>query len=158
MFPFYSIFNGTNMSNLLDNRKNKTNIDKSHNDKNISSEVKINVLENNYDIEIGNLSDSLDSSDSYGSYDSTNLISLSNTNKIFDMYIGSGYSGFYSLEWNRPNEKSDFIVKYKGIKYIINYNSIKKIHSQTNTHIDEILRVYIHNNFDENITLCQLLV
>ena len=72
--------------------------------------------------------------------------------------INCYYSGINNIEWCRQNYNSDYIVKYEGINYTINYNIIEKIHLQTNINIEEILKTFIHNNFDENITLCQLLV
>lgn len=143
--PVYS--NRLYKNNPYDNNSN-INIDIN----NICPEVRISIREEDFcDIELGI------SSDSFDSFDSTDLINLPKSKSI-DFFVGSGYSGLNSLEWNRPNEKSDFMVKYKGKKYIINHLSIKKIYLQTNTDINEIIKVYIHNNFDENITLCQLLV
>jgi len=123
------------------------------NEDNVCPEVRISIPDGKfYDIELGISSDSSDSSDSY---DSTNL---AKSNKNTDSFIGSGYSGINSLEWDRPNEKSDFKVKYKGKKYVISHLIISKIYSQTNTDVNEIIKLFIHNNFDENITLSQLLV
>jgi len=86
------------------------------------------------------------------------LSDFTESKQIPTLPIGTWYSGICSLEWTRIGPDSDYNVNFKGKFYTINYLVIEKIYSQTNSNIDEILKLYILNDFDETATLCYLLV
>lgn len=80
-----------------------------------------------------------------------------NTN---DFVVGSGYDGYNCLYWFRYTHYNDFEVYYKGIKYIVSHSDIIQILKKTNkiNSIEKILRTYIDNNFNVNLTILHLIV
>lgn len=142
---FYS-----NQSTLHFDNYNHTSID-------IESQ---NIIENNYNEYIFNSKkENLLVNDDVNDNANDN-INDANDN-VNNLVIGSGYDGYNSMFWQRPTKNSDYIVFYKGSKYIISYlDIIKIINSSKNKsyQIEFILKIYIENNFNINLTIIQLVV
>lgn len=159
MEMFYSLYAKINLPNVIGNiispltYTNKTLIKNNYDnrEKELCPEIRITIRESNL-IDIESAEPSLNLMNFNNLYDSNQSY------ESIDIPTGIVYSIYYPLEWKRQYANSDYQVKYKGITYIINQNSINKIYSKTNTNINEILQLFIQNNFDENITLCHLLV
>jgi len=82
--------------------------------------------------------------------DETNEINSNN------LIVGSGYDGYNSICWQRHTAKSDYIVFYKGNKYVISYLAILKIidGSKNKSYPIELLfKIYIENNFNIDLTI-----
>lgn len=78
-----------------------------------------------------------------------------------NLIMGSGYDGYNSMEWTRETIEDDYKVLYKGKKYTISYLDVIEIMNRTNNKacsIDKILKIYIENNFNINLTIIQLAV
>ncbi len=85
----------------------------------------------------------------------------SNEHDSNNLIIGSGYDGYNSMLWQRPTSSSDYLVFYKGTKYVVSYLDIIKIIDNSNNKsypIEFILKIYIENNFNINLSIIQLVV
>ena len=95
--------------------------------------------------------------------DTVNIIVNDETNEYDakNLVIGSGYDGYNSICWQRPNSSSDYVVFYKGNKYIVSYLAISKVIDglQNKTWpIESLFKIYIENDFNINLTIIQLSV
>lgn len=93
--------------------------------------------------------------------DTVNIFVDNETNEVDtnNLIIGSGYDGYNSICWQRSTSSSDYIVFYKGNKYIISYMAIIEIinGSQNKTcSIEALFKIYIENDFNINLTIIQL--
>lgn len=92
-----------------------------------------------------------------------NIFVNDETNEIDsdNLIVGSGYDGYNSICWQRPTSRADYIVFYKGNKYVISYLVIAKIIGSSKNKsypIELLFKIYIKNNFNIDLTIIQLTV
>lgn len=78
-----------------------------------------------------------------------------------NLIIGSGYDRYNSICWQRSTTSSDYMVFYKGNKYVISHLAIAKIidGSKNKSYPFElVLVIYIENNFNIDLTIIKLTV